>query len=140
MPNEDGLLALEAGGRVLLAVADAHYGTFASHALLRGLAETLTEVPASPMDLERAVRMTAMEGPPPEGDSATTLVVVVLRRDRARASAFRGGTLPVSPSAARRTAGGSTTPTTRTSPRRCPGRWGRAGLRSSSSTCPAVGW
>jgi hypothetical protein len=79
--GEDALLAIDAGQRALLAVADAHYGTFASHALLRGLAATLREVPASPMDLGRAVRSSALEGPIPQGDSASTLLLVVLRRD-----------------------------------------------------------
>jgi hypothetical protein len=91
MPNEDALLAMESGERVLLAVADAHYGTFASHALLRALAETLGDVPASPMDLERAVRLAALEGPAPEGDSASTLLLVVLRRDMGAGFGFCWG-------------------------------------------------
>jgi hypothetical protein len=72
-------------------VADAHFVTFASHALLRALSETLADVPASPMDMERAVRRCAMDGPPPEGDSATTLLLVVLRYDMRAGFGFSWG-------------------------------------------------
>ena len=91
VPNEDALLVWEADDRVLLAVADAHYGVFPSHHLLRSLADGLSEIPAAPMELARAVRETAIEGPPPTPGAASTLVVAVLRRDMDAGFGFSWG-------------------------------------------------
>ena len=52
-----------AGDRVLLGVADAHGGQFASHALLQALEAVLDEVPASPMELARIVGALSVEAP-----------------------------------------------------------------------------
>lgn len=43
-PNEDGLIALRQGSRLLLAVADGHLGHYSSHALLDGLS-TIQQIP-----------------------------------------------------------------------------------------------
>ena len=57
-PNEDGLLLATEGERVLLAVADAHFGIAASHelllALLRVLSGAATSIPQRPRVLRRA--------------------------------------------------------------------------------------
>ncbi len=79
-PNEDAVLVMERGDRALLAVADAHYGCLASHALLSALAERLTDLPASPMDLGHAVRAAAMDGRRTDSSGSTLLIAVLHRR------------------------------------------------------------
>lgn len=81
IPNEDGLLVIDGGNRVLCAVADAHYGAAASHILLRRLDEILPEVPPTPAALQRALRMAALPEPDATLESASTLLVAVLCRD-----------------------------------------------------------
>ena len=85
-PNEDGLLAAEQGERVLLAVADAHFGREASHDLLADLAGKLSSLPANPDDLAERVRSLARRNPPPDYASETTLVIAVY--DRAARTGF----------------------------------------------------
>ena len=80
-PNEDALFALDDGETALLAVADAHFGGFASHVLLRRLADLVTEAPPSPADLVRVLRMLGREEPTGGLRSETSLVLTVLRRD-----------------------------------------------------------
>ncbi len=92
IPNEDALLAVETGSRTLLAVADAHFGAFASHALLRRLDERLAEVPPSPATLLRALRETAVDAEEAAPtDSATTLVAAVYRRELGAGFGFSFG-------------------------------------------------
>lgn len=84
IPNEDAVLALSEpdGGRVLMAVADAHFGAEASHALIRDLARHA--VPAQPLELLRAVH--GLGRPPERIRSETTLAAVVV--DRSNGTAF----------------------------------------------------
>jgi serine/threonine protein phosphatase PrpC len=79
-PNEDGLLAVEEGDRVLLAVADAHFGREASHDLLRDLAGKLPPVPSSPDELAGLVRSLARWDAAPDYASETTLLIAVYDR------------------------------------------------------------
>jgi serine/threonine protein phosphatase PrpC len=79
-PNEDGLVAAEEGDRVLLAVADAHFGREASHDLLRDLAGKLPPLPASSGALADLVRGMARRDPAPDYDSETTLLIAVYDR------------------------------------------------------------
>ena len=76
-PNEDGLLAVVAGNRALLAVADAHFGREASHDLLEDLAAKLPSVPARPEELADLVRGLARWDPAPDYASETTLLIAV---------------------------------------------------------------
>jgi hypothetical protein len=85
-PNEDGLLAAEAGDRALLAVADAHFGREASHDLLVDLAERLPPIPARPDELADLVRGLAQRDPVPDYASETTLLIAVY--DRAAREGF----------------------------------------------------
>jgi hypothetical protein len=85
-PNEDGLLAVAAGDRVLLAVADAHFGREASHDLLDKLAEKLPPVPARPDELADLVRGLAHWDSIPDYASETTLLIAVY--DRATRDGF----------------------------------------------------
>ncbi len=80
-PNEDALLVCDQGSAALFAVADAHFGTSASHALLEGLGERVERVPGSPAALERLLRDTVVSPPGAPDRSETTLLAVVLRRD-----------------------------------------------------------
>jgi serine/threonine protein phosphatase PrpC len=79
-PNEDGLLAAEEGDRVLLAVADAHFGREASHDLLRDLAGKLPPLPASSDELADLVRGLARSDLLPDYASETTLLIAVYDR------------------------------------------------------------
>jgi serine/threonine protein phosphatase PrpC len=85
-PNEDGLLAAEEGDRVLLAVADAHFGRESSHDLLEELAGRLPPVPAGPEELAALVRGLARRDPAADYASETTLLIAVY--DRAARQAF----------------------------------------------------
>jgi len=53
VPNEDGLLVVEHGSRVLMAVADGHFGAEASQEILAALAEDLGLIPRSTEELRR---------------------------------------------------------------------------------------
>ena len=83
-PNEDGLLALEDGDRVLLAVADAHFGRESSHDLLEELAEKLPPVPAGPDELAALVRGLARWDPAASYASETSLLIAVYDRSARR--------------------------------------------------------
>jgi len=85
-PNEDGLLAVDEGDRVLLAVADAHFGREASHDLLTDLAKKLPPLPASCEELAELVRGLARSDPAPDYASETTLLIAVY--DRAARTGF----------------------------------------------------
>lgn len=79
-PNEDALLAVERGDRVVLAVADAHFGRESSHDLLRDLAGKLPPIPADPGALAALVRQLARWDPPPDYESDTSLMIAVYDR------------------------------------------------------------
>lgn len=77
VPNEDAACLVDAGARVLLAVADSHFGHRASHAAVEALAAA--EVPADAERLEAVVA--ALERLAALGDeSETTLAIAVLDR------------------------------------------------------------
>lgn len=83
-PNEDALLVVEDGSRTLVAVADAHHGHRASHALLEALSGRTAKVPTTPDELARSL---AGLGPlTADPDSGTTLLVAI--HDRETASGF----------------------------------------------------
>ncbi len=87
-PNEDGLLLATEGERVLLAVADAHFGIAASHelllALLRVLSGAATSIPASAAELADLMRETMRKASESDADadpgSATTLLIAIYDR------------------------------------------------------------
>lgn len=81
VPNEDALLAMAQGPWRLLAVADAHFGPTASHALLQAMAGW-SEIPTTGEALLAGIGI-ALAQPGPEvlalaGHSATTLVAAVI--------------------------------------------------------------
>jgi hypothetical protein len=78
-PNEDGVLLVEQGELLLMAVADAHRGHEASHALLSKLAASGPDVPSSSRELEMRVARLAV--PESSQDSGTTLLVAVYDRE-----------------------------------------------------------
>lgn len=81
LPNEDALLVVDDGVAALAVVADAHFGTAASHELLAWLADRIEAVPRSPRALDRLLRG-AVEGSSARSSrSETTLLAVVVRRD-----------------------------------------------------------
>lgn len=91
VPNEDALLVVEDGDRVLLAVADAHFGRLASHVLLRQLRDVVQEVPGNPAALMRAIGELGPPGPDEGSRSETTLLVAVLRREMGAGFGFSYG-------------------------------------------------
>jgi len=86
IPNEDALLAIEAGPRTLLAVADAHFGHQSSHVLLQRLARTARAVPPNPLALLEAIAACARDDGANDNNSETTLLVAVW--DRAARTGF----------------------------------------------------
>ena len=84
--NEDGLLAIEDGDRVLLAVADGHFGREASHDLLSGVDAAAVRVPRDPCELAAIVIDLAAKEPVEGLQAATSLLVAVC--DRADRSGF----------------------------------------------------
>ncbi len=78
VPNEDGLLARCEGPRVLLAVADAHFGHRASHDLLRALDTRLDRIPLAPQELADLIESIPLRESADRSES--TLLVVVLDR------------------------------------------------------------
>ena len=81
-PNEDALLAMDAGDRVLLAVADAHHGRLSSHDLLRSLAERLSPDLPNLHALTEALAAQVETGEPGSLSETTLAVVVYDRRAR----------------------------------------------------------
>jgi hypothetical protein len=81
-PNEDALLAMDAGDRVLLAVADAHHGRLSSHDLLRSLAERLSPDLPNLHALTEALAAQVETGDPGSLSETTLAVVVYDRRAR----------------------------------------------------------
>jgi len=101
VPNEDALCAAEGGARVLLAVADSHYGHAASHVLIERVdaalvARAAAGLDAVPGDVDELCRMVAACADPAPGRTwrgrtlalaplarrcETTLVVAVVDRD-----------------------------------------------------------
>lgn len=81
VPNEDALLVAEDGDRVLVAVADGHYGTGASHGLIQALDTGLDRIPGSPAALHALLGRLDMVPPAPDPRTGTTLACAVLRRD-----------------------------------------------------------
>ncbi len=87
LPNEDGLLLATQGERVLLAVADAHFGLASSHELLRALLRALSgaaaSIPASEAELAgilRQAREASRSDAVADPRSATTLVIAIYDR------------------------------------------------------------
>jgi hypothetical protein len=78
--NEDGLLVRDDGRHCLLAVADAHYGRDASHALLEGLAGAVTPDVAAVDDLLHVIGRLGTPRADPDHPSETTLLVLTLDR------------------------------------------------------------
>lgn len=85
-PNEDALLAVEEGDRVVLAVADAHFGRESSHDLLQDLSGKLVPIPGDAEALAGVLQKLAEQEPGSSHGSATTLVVGVY--DRAAREGF----------------------------------------------------
>jgi serine/threonine protein phosphatase PrpC len=118
-PNEDGLLVLEDGDRVLLAVADAHFGREAGHELLEELAGKLPPVPAGADELAALVRELARRDSAADYASETTLLIAVYERaarrgfglsfgDSSFASLGQGGhRLPIGSSSGHPSSGGT---------------------------------
>lgn len=80
VPNEDGLLGIARGGRVLVAVADAHFGAESSADLLAALAAELgaasRPLPASSAELGAALQAAAARVGPVAYASETTCLLV----------------------------------------------------------------
>jgi len=85
-PNEDALLAAEQGDRVLLVVADAHFGRESSHELLRDLSEQLAAIPVNSEQLAALLRQVSKRDPTPDYASDTSLLIAVF--DRAAGEGF----------------------------------------------------
>jgi len=85
-PNEDALLAAEQGDRVLLAVADAHFGRESSHDISRELASRLPPIPAAPDALAALLRRLS-PGLPPSGSASQTCLLIAVY-DRATRQGF----------------------------------------------------
>ncbi|MDF1702723.1 MAG: hypothetical protein P1V36_16365 [Planctomycetota bacterium] len=90
-PNEDACLALRSGDRLLLAVADAHFGAHASHALLQALHDELRVIPAHPAALLRALASLPLRADPDAPDSAASLLVAVHRYELGAGFGFSFG-------------------------------------------------
>lgn len=80
-PNEDAALALVDDARTLLAVADAHHGAHASHALLQALHDEADAIPGNPAALLRMLQALPYAVDPESPDSATSLLVLVHRAE-----------------------------------------------------------
>ena len=79
-PNEDAVLVRVVGDRVLLAVADGHFGIHASHSILRAIAGA-EGVPGQPATLARLLGDVPLVTNPVTPDAGTTLTIAVLRRE-----------------------------------------------------------
>lgn len=87
VPNEDALLAFDDGQRVVMAVSDAHFGPFASHALIERLPEALGAVMSSPLTAQAlmgVVESLHREEDDPEQASEATLTLVCFDRASGR--------------------------------------------------------
>lgn len=76
--NEDALFAYDRGDRVVLAVADAHFGPESSHRLVEELDRLLDEIPEDAVALDRL--LTRMQPSPRNPDSESTFLVAVYDR------------------------------------------------------------
>lgn len=80
VPNEDAVCVVDGGDRVLLAVADAHFGHRSSHDTIRRIRDEPV-IPADPAALEELVAAIASGAGGEAGDeSETTLSIAVLER------------------------------------------------------------
>jgi len=86
IPNEDGLLVIEERDRILIAVADAHFGHHASHDALAWIAEAASSVPEEPERL--AALLAALSHRESAGDYASRTALLVVAYDRARRHGF----------------------------------------------------
>ena len=93
VPNEDALAAYDDGERAVLAVADAHFGPFASHALIERLPAALGDVSAlrGPADLIAALPALHRESDDPKEASESTLAIAVLDRAAGRCFGITAG-------------------------------------------------
>jgi serine/threonine protein phosphatase PrpC len=87
--NEDAYLVAEDGDWVLMAVADAHYGPEASHALMERLDEHLGSIPHSLGEL--ALLVLGLGHPPWPGTSATTFLVAVYNQETGHGFGYNWG-------------------------------------------------
>ena len=81
-PNEDGLLVIESSDRVMMAVADAHYGTQSSHETLTALAEDLRQIPGSVEELGASIAALGQQRVRGYRSETTLLVAVLDRKTR----------------------------------------------------------
>lgn len=84
VPNEDAVVAFEAGPVVLLAVADAHFGHEASHQLISGISHQLKQ--ELPTTLKQIYEVLALIGAATssETESESTLLIVAVDRAQGR--------------------------------------------------------
>lgn len=82
--NEDALFVAEQDGRVLMAVADAHFGREPSHVLMREIAARTTPVPATTDELAEHLRALSARDPVPEIGGGTSLLATVFDRATGR--------------------------------------------------------
>ncbi len=87
--NEDAYFVAENEGWLLVAVADAHYGPDASHALMERLAESCASIPQSSGEL--ALLLLGLGHPPWPGNSATTFLVAVCNQSTGDGFGFSWG-------------------------------------------------
>lgn len=109
-PNEDSFLILSDEKFLLLAVADSHYGHEASHQLIERLSERCTRVPTGRGEL--ALTLLGLTEPEWEGESESTLLVVVLDRQKRTGFGYNWGdssAIAVGPSGIRRLVEGEET-------------------------------
>lgn len=78
-PNEDALLIMHSGSHSLLAVADGHFGTAASHSLLNRIAERCPSIPKCGREL--MLLLLGLTEPVTDSNAGTSLVVVVYDRE-----------------------------------------------------------
>ena len=81
VPNEDAMCFVGSGSRMMFGVADAHYGPESSHTLIERLYDAVVSdgIPSSPETLS-FVLDSLQDGPGPETESETTLLVAVYDR------------------------------------------------------------
>lgn len=81
--NEDAVLLRESAGRIVMAVADAHFGQWASEVLVSGLAEEGIDF-ASPQGVLEALQRLCANNEDLEQRSETTLLIVSVHRGTGR--------------------------------------------------------
>lgn len=79
VPNEDGLLVVEQGSKILMAVADGHFGVESSQEILTALAEDLRLIPNSHEELRTSLEALG-DRERRSYPSETTLLVAVFDR------------------------------------------------------------